>query len=71
MLLELHEEAIKSFNLVIKYKTDYAEAYAGKGAALEILGRHQEATETCNAAIKYVPGYAESYSTEACTKRLD
>ncbi|BAG40672.1 tetratricopeptide repeat protein [Orientia tsutsugamushi] len=48
-----YQDAIWNFDLAIKYKPDFPDAYYNKGIALNKLGQHQEAMESCNLAIKY------------------
>ncbi|KJV50696.1 TPR repeat family protein [Orientia tsutsugamushi str. Gilliam] len=38
-----HQEAIKKFNLAIKYKPGFAEAYLNKGESLKQLGQREKA----------------------------
>ncbi|KJV77068.1 TPR repeat family protein [Rickettsia hoogstraalii str. RCCE3] len=63
-----YEEAIKSYDLAIKYKSDYAESYLEKGIVLVNLGKHKEAKENFNLALKYKPNLIEEY--EAIIKAL-
>lgn len=55
------KEAVKAFDEAIKLKPDYAEAYSGKGCALNNLERYEEALVACNKAIKLKPDYADAY----------
>ena len=47
------QDAIEAYDLAIKYKSNFVEAYYNKGVALEKLGRYQEAKEVFNRA-KYL-----------------
>ncbi|KJV51813.1 TPR repeat family protein [Orientia tsutsugamushi str. Gilliam] len=50
-----YQEAIKNFDIAIKYKPDFAEAYVNKGMALKALAQHQKAIEIFDTAIRYEP----------------
>ncbi|KJV52236.1 TPR repeat-containing protein 08 [Orientia tsutsugamushi] len=56
-----YQDAIKNYDIAIKYKPDSAEAYINKGVALNELGQYQEAIENFDIAIKYKPDLAEAY----------
>ncbi|SPR15244.1 TPR repeat-containing protein 03 [Orientia tsutsugamushi] len=55
------QEAIKNFDLAIKYNPNDAEAYYNKGFYLGKLGQLQKAIENFDLAIKYKPDLAVSY----------
>ncbi|BAG39579.1 TPR repeat-containing protein 02_01 [Orientia tsutsugamushi str. Ikeda] len=59
--LRKYQEAIKNYDLAIKYKPDFSDTYNNKGIALNKLGRHQEAMESYNLAIKYDPDNVYAY----------
>ncbi|EER21220.1 putative O-linked N-acetylglucosamine transferase, SPINDLY family [Rickettsia tamurae subsp. buchneri] len=63
-----YQEAIHSYDLAIKHKSDYAESYLEKGIVLVNLGKHKEAKENFNLAFKYKPNLITEY--EAIIKAL-
>ncbi|KJV72377.1 TPR repeat family protein, partial [Orientia tsutsugamushi str. UT76] len=50
-----YQEAIKNFDIAIKYQPDCALAYVNKGMSLNELGHHQKAIKNYDIAIKYQP----------------
>lgn len=56
-----YQEAIKNFDLAIKYDPNFAEAYNNKGVSYKKLGKYREAIENFDIALKYNPQYPEAY----------
>nr|WP_232489053.1 hypothetical protein [Orientia tsutsugamushi] len=55
---------MENYNLAIKNKPDFAEAYNNKGASYGKLEKDKEAITLCNLAIKYKPHFAEAYNNK-------
>lgn len=59
--LKRYEEAIVAYDKAIELKSDYAEAYAGKGNVHNFLKQYDAAIQCCDKAIeldsKYPPAY--------------
>ncbi|MGN7619474.1 hypothetical protein [Rickettsia amblyommatis] len=68
MQLGKYQEAIKSFDSVIKCQYDNEDAYNLKGCIFSILGKQQEAIKNYDLALKYKPHLIEEY--EAIIKAL-
>ncbi|WP_252831413.1 tetratricopeptide repeat protein [Orientia tsutsugamushi] len=63
-----HQEAIKKFNLAIKYQPGFAEAYMNKGDTLKQLGQREKAIKNFELAIKYNPGLIAPYISNVLKK---
>ncbi|KJV72770.1 TPR repeat-containing protein 08 [Orientia tsutsugamushi] len=59
-----NQEAIKNYDIAIKYKPDFAVAYHAKGNALKNLEKLLEAIENYDQAILYRPNYADHYNSK-------
>ncbi|WP_341754502.1 palindromic element RPE1 domain-containing protein [Candidatus Tisiphia endosymbiont of Dioctria rufipes] len=55
------QEAIDSYDLAIKHKPDFADAYYNRGITLGKLGKLQEEIVAYDLAIKYKPDYVKAY----------
>ncbi|CAM79172.1 tetratricopeptide repeat protein with 2 trp repeats [Orientia tsutsugamushi str. Boryong] len=53
--LNKYQEAMKNFDLAIKYKPNHVKAYYNKEVCLYELGQFQEVIENFDLAIKYNP----------------
>lgn len=60
-----YEEAIKNYNLAIKYKPDCAKFYNSKGITLNTLKQYQEAIDNYDLTIRYDSSFAEAYNNKA------
>ncbi|MFV9897641.1 tetratricopeptide repeat protein [Rickettsia conorii] len=56
-----YQDAIKSYDLAIKYKSDYAESYLEKGIALISMGKEKAAKANFHLALKYKPDLIVEY----------
>ncbi|MGB7415562.1 MAG: tetratricopeptide repeat protein [Thermosynechococcaceae cyanobacterium] len=56
-----HEEAISSYEQVIKFKPDYHKAFFYRGIDLSILGRYDEAISSYDEAIQFKPDDYEAF----------
>ncbi len=61
------EEAIKEYNIAIKYKPDYAMAHNNLGVAYYNKGEFDKAIEEYQSAIKYKPDYAMAHNNLGVT----
>ena len=62
-----YELALKAFEKAIELKSDYVEAWSGKGATLGGLGRHEEALKAFEKAIELKPNYALAWYNKGVT----
>nr|WP_284524993.1 tetratricopeptide repeat protein [Orientia tsutsugamushi] len=53
--------AIENYDIAIRYRPNYSEAYHNKGLTLAILGQFQNAIEHFDLAIKYDPNDLKAY----------
>jgi predicted O-linked N-acetylglucosamine transferase (SPINDLY family) len=60
--LKQYSAAVDSFDQVITFQPDHAEAYFSRGNALNELKLHQEAIANYEQALALQPDHAESYS---------
>ena len=60
--------AISDFDIAIRLKPDYAEAYNNRGAAKYLLGQHFAAISDFDIAIRLKPDYAEAYNSRGLAK---
>ena len=63
------ETAINAYNVAIRLKPDYAEAYCKRGDAKNGLRRHEEAIADFDEAIHLKPDYAEAYCKRGGLRR--
>ena len=57
-----YTDAIIDYDLLIRLKPDYVEAYNDRGGAKVNLGRYSEAISDFNQIIRFAPNDAESYA---------
>ncbi|NJM28006.1 MAG: tetratricopeptide repeat protein [Pseudanabaena sp. RU_4_16] len=57
-----YEEALLSFDRVLKIKPDFYEAWRSRGNALRKLRRYAEALVSYDRAVEIKPNYAEAWS---------
>jgi protein O-GlcNAc transferase len=70
--LNLHEQALASFDLALKHKGRFAEALNNRGSVLIALGRSDEALDNFKRAISIKPDYAEAFYNQGnALKALD
>jgi protein O-GlcNAc transferase len=70
--LNLHEQALASFDLALKHKGRFAEALNNRGSVLIALGRSGEALDNFKRAIAIKPDYAEAFYNQGnALKALD
>ena len=66
-----YELALKAFEKAIELKSDYVDAWSGKGVSLGELGRHEEALKAFEKAIELKPDYASAwYNKGAALSKL-
>ncbi|WP_291637376.1 tetratricopeptide repeat protein, partial [Clostridium sp.] len=63
--LQRFEEAIIYFDIAIKMKNDYSEAYFGKGIALVLMLKYDEAEACYDKVIELTPKDSQIYSNKA------
>jgi len=56
-----YEDSLQAFEKAIASKSDYADAWSGKGAVLSKLGRNDEALEAIEKAIELKVNYSEGW----------
>lgn len=64
------QEAIKEYDLAIKYQPNNANVYNNKGTVLEKLGKWHEAIKEYDLAIKYSPDSAKLYCAKGVVLML-
>jgi tetratricopeptide (TPR) repeat protein len=68
--LGCHEEAIASFEEVLKIQPDNSYAWNNRGVALFKLGRLDEAIASLDKALKFKPKNADAFYNKACCYAL-
>ena len=63
--LKRYQEAIAMYDLAIKYKPDFAEAYYSKAITFSKMKKYQEAIKSYDMALKYNPQYEDAKYNKA------
>ena len=66
--LGLHQDAIVAFEISLRLKSDYPEAYAGLGKAKVGLGQYSDAIADYDTAIQLKPDYSDAYAGRGLAK---
>lgn len=61
-------EAISAYNMALRLKPDYAEAYYNRGTAKTLIAEHQVAIADFNEAIRLKPQFVEAYYNRGTAK---
>lgn len=61
-------EAISAYNITLRLKPDYAEAYYNRGTAKTLIAEHQVAIADFNEAIRLKPQFVEAYYNSGTAK---
>ena len=64
------EKALQSYDLAIKYNSNFAKAYYGKGLALRQLNKYNEALKAYQKATQIDPLYSQAYLAMGILYRL-
>ena len=66
--LGLYQDAIVAFEISLRLKSDYPEAYAGLGKAKVGLGQYSDAIADYDTAIQLKPDYSDAYAGRGLAK---
>jgi len=61
-------DAISAYNMALRLKPDYAEAYYNRGTAKTLIAEHQVAIADFNEAIRLKPQFVEAYYNRGTAK---